>query len=95
MKQITYWVIRHRPTQRILATGESTGHGRGNTRVDINEDGLPRLFETETRAKRCLSKWLEGKHHQTYEDGIEVSNPAIPRNKEDMEVIPIQLKALV
>lgn len=94
-KQITYWVIRHIPTKRILATADSVGKGRGNTRVDINEDGLPRMFETESRAKRCLAKWLEGKHHQTWEDGIKVSDPAIPRIKEDMEVIPVQLKVLV
>ena len=95
MREITYWVIRHIPTKRILATADSVGKGRGNTRVDIQDTGLPRLFETERRAKYCLARWLEGKFHMTWEDGIEVSNPAIPRIKEDMEIIPVQLKVMV
>ncbi len=95
MKQITYWVIRHIPTKRILATPESTGHGRGNTRVNINEDGLPRMFHDEITAKRCLARWLEGEFYMSYHDGLDVSKPAIPRVKEDMEVIPVQLKVMV
>jgi len=94
-KLITYWVIRHKPTGRILATPQSTRHGRANTRVDIRDDGIPRMFLNEQTAKRCLGKWLEGEFSYHWEDGIEVDQPAIPRVREHMEVIPVQLKVMV
>lgn len=95
MKEITYWVIRHIPTKRILATADSTGHGRGNTRVNIKDDGLPRMFETKDKARRALGKWLEGEHKNDWDDGIMVNAPSIPRVREDMEVIPVTLKVLL
>lgn len=93
-KLITYWVIRNKFTRRILATPQSTGHGSSNTHVDLKDEGIPRLFVDESTAKRCLAQWLQGVHKNHWEDGLEVHAPLIPRVKEDMEVVPVELKVM-
>lgn len=89
------WAIEHIPTGKLLRQWPC---GYGHTQLNIDDmpgtrptSATPRLFLTEDSAKRSMRKWLEGVHRMEYEDGITVYDPAVPRVKEDMRVIPIYL----
>lgn len=89
---LQYWAIRHIPSGNILATSQSTQHGNGNTRVEVADVGVPRLFQTKDTAVRAMNAWLLGPHHCSYEDGIEIYNAKVPRKREDMEIVEIHLE---
>lgn len=93
------YAIRHKPTGKLL---RQFAHGYGHTQLDVedpfNHDRAkrgvhlaPRLFTNEDSAKRSLLQWLQGVHRNYWEDGLHVSTPSVPRIKEDMEVIEVEL----
>lgn len=93
------YAIRHKPSGKLL---RHFPKGYGHTQLDV-EDPInhprlkagcilpPRLFTTEDSAKRSLIQWLQGVHRHYWEDGLHVSTPSVPRIKEDMEVIEVEL----
>lgn len=93
------WGILHIPSNKLL---RQYPKGYGHTQLDvedpINHERLkrginlpPRLFTSEDTAKRALIQWLQGVHRNYWEDGLEVSNPKVPRIKENMKIVPVYL----
>ncbi|WAK45003.1 hypothetical protein Fifi067_00083 [Erwinia phage Fifi067] len=101
----SYWAIQHTPTGYFIPEPR-TVRRTGYTQVEPREDGIPRLFETEDKAKRALVQWLRGKHEQVTDTESEdeyggrsyivvVGMEAVPvasRKKEEMRVVRIDFK---
>jgi len=88
---VKYWVIRHKPTGYMMP---SSGCGRrgGYTHDEpMNPKHIaPRMFGGPGPAKCALTCWLQGRHSNDYDGGYNVSKVA-NRNKDDMEVVEVQL----
>lgn len=97
----TYWIIRHRPTGRVLPARVPATHYEFDRPAGIHE---PRLFMTERAAKNCATCWAQGAWEQerrTEQDGWEMPSytylaEAVPRavegrRREDLEVVPVTL----
>lgn len=93
------YAIRHKPSGKLL---RQFAKGYGHTQLDVEDpinhrrlkEGVhlaPRLFTDKEFAKRALLQWLQGVHRHYWEDGLQVSTPSVPRIKEDMEVIEVEL----
>lgn len=93
------WGIQHIPSGKLL---RQFNHGYGHTQLAVEDApshprvqrGIvlsPRLFTDEDTAKRALIQWLQGEHHNNWEDGLSVYSPEVPRIKEEFRVIPIYL----
>jgi hypothetical protein len=96
-----YWVIRHKPTQRLMPARMSRSGGRGWSHWDPTDPDYagfgraPRLFDDPRAAANARTLWLKGAH--------EWSNPRDPqedatlkvrkrdRKPEDVEVVPVTL----
>lgn len=99
INQPQLWGIMHLPSGKLL---RQQVKGYGHTQLAVEdapdsrrvEQGIilpPRLFTSEDTAKRALTVWLQGVHHNDWEDGIIVYTPEVPRNKQEMKVVPIYL----
>lgn len=102
----TVFGIRKKGTNHWLP--EPKGRmGRGGSHVEPSlpqEGHWPRTFPTYKGASNALTQWARGKHHRTtyYESegwsSYEVEDlpeviPQPHRNRDDMEVVPIELIA--
>ena len=96
----TYWIIRHKPTGRVLPARVPATHYD----FDCNHAPEPRLFMTERAAKNCATCWAQGAWEQetrTKRDGWEmpsytylaeaVPKPVEGRRREDLEIVPVTL----
>lgn len=98
-----YFVIRHRPTGRLLPARVPA------TVFDFDTDAFePRLFSTERAAKNCATCWAKGPWKQaevTESEGWEypsytyLDSPApvgpTTRTREDLEVLQVSLDVVV
>ena len=89
------WAIRHKPTGILL---RQRNNGYGHTQLNVvpefdweKNHPIPRLFPTEEAAKLSLREWLKGPLNNHWEDGMYYTSAKVPRIKEDMEVIWIEL----
>ena len=98
---LTYWLIRHVPTGQLLPARTAA------TQYDFdspNESLEPRLFKTESAAKRCATYWSQGvwvKIRRTewegwksppYERLSEPEPHEVPgRSRDQLEVVPCTL----
>lgn len=83
-----YYAIRQAGTNNYLPLPNSVGKGRGNTRCEPTEKGIPRLFTSKDSALRSLILWRQGKHRMEWEDGIVVYHQP-HRVLMDMEVVEV------
>ena len=98
----TYYVIRHKPTGRLLPA-----RARSTSWDFTTPDGVyePRLFKSERAAKNCATCWAQGvwtADIREESDGWEYpsyavqdtpSPKAVPgRNRDDLEVLPARLE---
>lgn len=91
-----YYMIIHKPTGLPLVLPIEGSHGF--TRVQVGEEGIPRLFMTEAEARRALGQWLRGKCElrRTYMgDGewdaeFRITNQP-DRKKEEMAVVHVKV----
>ncbi len=89
--EITYYVIRHKPSGGYLHT--CRGHASSRFEPELIKQGgadIPRLCQSELSAKRVLSAWLMGRHRQD-QDGYWDITPGAHRNIDDMEIVPVTL----
>lgn len=101
----TYYVIRHKPTQTLLPARVLATRFEFDTPAGTYE---PRLFKTEGAAKRCATAWAAGVWRQelvtesegweypsyTYLDTPVPTKAEQPRNRADMEVVPVTLELM-
>lgn len=100
---MTFYVIRHIRTGQLFPEVKTRGGyshwnpDNPNMPVKIFKF-VPRLFETQKKAKRCIVEWFacqNGRRRgvQTsfgeYEDYIDIKEDG--RKKEDLEIVKIQL----
>lgn len=99
-----FWVIRHKPTGTFMPARVNATHYDFDRLAGVHE---PRLFKTERAAKNCATCWAQGSWAQeevTESDGWEhpsytyLSAPVpqtVPgRQREDLEVVPVELELL-
>lgn len=96
-----YWMIIDKTTGKHIPLPKSVGK-RGYTHVEPTHEGIPRLFETENKAKCALREWLKGTHIASVEyDGDEWSSYSYTiidierepsRIKENMMVVAVEIK---
>lgn len=96
----TYYVIRHKPTGRLLPARVLTTHYDFDTPEGVFE---PRLFNTERAAKNCATCWAKGAWTQeTRTEGAwdepsysylaaPTPDPVPGRRREDLEVVEAKL----
>lgn len=100
----TYFVIRHKPTGRLLPARVLATHYEFDRPEGTQE---PRLFRTERAAKNCATCWAQGgwvRELRTDSEGWEFPSydylaEPIPtavegRKREDLEVVPVTLELL-
>lgn len=101
---ITFYVIRHKPTGKLLPARVMATHYEFDMPDGVLE---PRLFRTERAAKCCATTWSQGVWRQescTESEGWEypsytyLAEPAPVktegRKREDLEIIPAKLELL-
>lgn len=102
----TRWVIRHKPTGKLMPQSSRKKHGYTHDEpVPMeNSNWCPRLFSREQDAKTALTWWLKGettarlhRYEDAYNGGYEWdedwhTDKVAERRAEDMEVAEITLK---
>lgn len=99
-----FYVIRHKPTGRLLPARVRATHYEFDRLEGVHE---PRLFKSERAAKNCATCWAQGAWSQelrTESDGWEqpsysylaeaVPQPVEGRSRADLEVVPVTLELL-
>lgn len=101
------YAIRHKPTRewmpcRMNKSGQGQSHWTPGSTDDKPHDANPRLFYKLQSARNALTMWLQGTWTREqgtswYHDGPEdfdnltANAPAVPRVREDMEIVPFTL----
>lgn len=93
-----FYAIKNKRTGALLPAPIGRG-GRGGTRVNFGEWGMPRLFDSKTDAKKALHWWLRGEVHVNISgdhfgemDEQWFVKPRPDRQPEDVEIVCIQLQ---
>jgi hypothetical protein len=95
MKIVAY-AIRHKPTGHYLP-----GSHRASVKPSAIEpadpaEQMPRLWQAKRHAQSALTIWLRGIYKTTWDDACDnyetrIVEPPIPRRREDMEVVPVEM----
>jgi hypothetical protein len=89
-----FYAIKNKRTGALLPAPIGRG-GRGGTRVNFGERGMPRIFDSKTAAKNALHWWLRGEVHVSISEDLDEQwfvKPRADRRPEDVEIVCIQLQ---
>lgn len=89
-----FYAIKNKRTGALLPAPIGRG-GRGGTRVNFGELGMPRLFDSKTAAKIALHWWLRGEVYVSISEDLDKQwfvQPRADRRPEDVEIVCIQLQ---
>lgn len=93
-ERMKYFAIRHKPTGKYLPQGSKKRGGfTSDTPMDMSKRP-PRLFMKKHHAQYALDLWVKGRwgvRLTAEHDDFLVPSPVKGRNKDDMEIVEIEI----
>lgn len=95
-KAVSVYAIRHKPTGFYLPGSSRSALPPSMVEPVDPREQPPRVWAEERHAHSTLTIWLRGIHKADYDDETgsvhtEIVAPPVPRRREDMEVVQVEL----